>query len=331
MKHLPEISIIIPCRNEEKFIAQCLDSILAADFPKDDMEVLVVDGMSQDKTRDIVKKYSTQYPFIYLLDNPKYITPCALNIGIKNAKADIVIRIDAHAKYDKNYFKNCVKNLALHQADNVGGPIETLESNRSLFSKAIAKTYSSIFGVGSSFFRIGVKEVKEVDTVFGGCYKKSIFEKIGLFNENLKRSQDMELNLRLKRKGGKIYLCPDIISYYYAKSSLKDFFVHNFHDGVWAVYPIKFVKLPLSFRHYIPLTFVVGLAMLMVAVIIYQPFFFLLLAYLMLYFCLAFYFAAKIAIYEKDFSLVWLLPVTFFARHFGYGLGSIVGIIKLFT
>src|SRR3989344_1920005 len=121
MKHLPEISIIIPCRNEEKFIAQCLDSILAADFPKDDMEVLVVDGMSQDKTRDIVKKYSTQYPFIYLLDNPKYITPCALNIGIKNAKADIVIRIDAHAKYDKNYFKNCVKNLALHQADNVGG------------------------------------------------------------------------------------------------------------------------------------------------------------------------------------------------------------------
>jgi len=250
------VSVIIPCRNEEKFIKRCLESIFLQDFPKEKLEVLVIDGMSEDKTREIIKKYQKSYSFIRILDNPKKITPSPLNVGIKNSKGEIVVRMDSHADYRKDYISKCVKYLKRYNADNVGGIIKTIPAENSIFAEAIAFSMSTVFGVGSSYFRTGVDNPRWVDTVFGGCYKKKVFKKIGLFNENLVRSQDMEFNLRLKRAGGKILLAPDIISYYYPKSDFQNFFFHNIGDGIWSVYPLKFVKMPFQLRHYIPLIFV---------------------------------------------------------------------------
>lgn len=306
------VSVIIPCRNEEGFIADCLDSVVVQDFPKDNLEVLVVDGISEDKTKEIVKEYENKYPFIKLLENSQKFTPFGLNLGIKAAKGNIILRMDAHAKYKDTYISQCVDHLQKSGADNVGGVLATVPARNTLTAKAIAISLNHFFGAGSSLFRTGVDKPTLVDTVFGGCYKKEVFDKIGLFNENLKRSQDMEFNTRLKKSGGKILLVPDIISYYYPKATLKDFFWHNIEDGIWAILPLKFVKIPFGLRHYIPLIFLLTL-----------PF------SIWPYIFVSLYFSFKIAAKERNARLFFLMPLVFAARHIGYGLGSVLGIIKL--
>jgi len=324
-------SIIIPCRNEEKYIGKCLDSVLATDFPKEKMEIFVVDGMSQDKTRKIVRDYTEKYSFVRLLDNPKKFIPFALNIGIKQAKGEIIIRLDAHASYEKDYISKCLKYLKEYNADNVGGTMKTLPAKDSITAKAIARVLSHPFGAASSF-RVGLKKPRLVDTVFGGCYKREVFKKIGLFNENLLGgSEDMEFNLRLKKAGGKIVLVPDIVSYYYPKSNLRDFFIHNFKDGFWAIYPIKSTKTFLKLRHYIPLFFVTAV----LASLILGPFFFLAKVFFVFlfgsYLLASLYFSLIIAIKNKEFRFLFLMPLVFSNRHFSYGLGSVWGAIKIIT
>lgn len=312
MPNLVSVSIIIPCRNEEKFIGQCLDSIIANDYPKNRLEILVVDGMSEDRTREILDKYEREYSFIKILNNPKKITPVALNLGIKQAKGEIIMRADAHTTYEKDYVSKCLKYLDEYRADNVGGLWITVSRDDTFVGKAIALTLSHPFGAGNAYYRIGSsKEPRWVDTVPFGCYRKEIFKKIGPYNENLMRSQDMEFNLRLKKAGGKILLVPDIVSYYYPKSNLKDFFLHNFEDGIWAIYPLKFIKFPFQLRHYLPLIFV------LTSPLSIWP-----------YTLFSLLFSAQIAIREKDFSYFFLMPIAFFLRHFGYGLGSIFGLIR---
>jgi len=333
MENLPLVSVIIPCRNEAKFIANCLESILKQSYPKDKMEILVIDGMSGDKTREIIEKLKAKNEKlkIKVLDNPKKFTPFALNIGIKNSKGEIIIRLDAHATYIKDYILKCIKYLKEYNADNVGGVWKIMPRETTLINKSICLASSSVFGAGNAYYRMGYsKGLKWVDTVFGGCYKREVFKKIGLFNENLVRSQDMEFNLRLKKAGGKILLVPDIIAYYYPKSNFKEFFVHNFKDGIWAIYPLKFVKIPLCLRHYIPFIFILSLLGTGLLGIFFPIFFWLFLFIFGSYFLVANYFSVKISTKEKDIRFLFLMPVAFACRHIGYGLGSIWGLIKIF-
>jgi len=312
--NFPFVSVIVPCRNEGRFISECLGSIINNDYPKEKLEVLVVDGMSEDKTREIVEKYRRQYPFLNLIDNPRKITPSAMNIGIKNSKGEIIIKMDAHCLYEKNYISKCVKHLKESGADNVGGVLKTLPAKDTLVAKAIAISLSHPFGAGSSYFRIGSKKPREVDTVAFGCYKKEVFEKIGLFNEKMAQIEDFELNWRLRKAGGKIILFPDIIAYYYPSSdNFKDFFWHNFTDGIWATYPLKY-EFKVSLRHLIPLIFILTLPL---SIWLYIP--------------ISLFFSAQIAFHEKDIRLFFAMPLAFGARHIGYGLGSVFGIIKLFV
>ncbi|MEW6556116.1 MAG: glycosyltransferase [Elusimicrobiota bacterium] len=324
------VSVIIPCRNEEKFIGKCLDSIIVQDYPKDNLEVLVVDGLSDDETKKIVKNYSEKYSFIKLLENLKKITPCALNIGIKNAKGEIIIRMDAHAAYEKDYISKCIKYLHEYNADNVGGRMVTSPQNDTFIGRAIINVLTSRFGVGNSDFRTGANQPKETDTVFGGCYKREIFDKIGYFNENLSSSQDMEFNIRLKKSGGKIMLFPDIISYYYTRSDFKSFCKNNFRNGVWAIYPMKFTEhIPVRLRHFIPLVFVASLFGSLILSFFSTVFIYLFLIIILAYILANLYFSAKIAIQEKNFRYFLVLPIIFAALHIAYGFGSIVGLGKV--
>jgi len=322
------VSIIIPCYNEEKFIGKCLDSVIIQDFPKDKLEVLVIDGMSNDKTRGILKKYQEKYSFIKVLDNPKKNTPSALNIGVKSARGDVIARMDSHAAYQKDYISKSLKYLEDYKADNVGGIIKTLPAKRTLIAEAIAISLGYFFGAGSSYFRIGTDKPKWVDTVFGGCYKKEVFKKVGFFNENLVRSQDIEFNLRLKKAGGKILLAPDIISYYYPKSNFQDFFLHNIQDGIWTIYPLKFVKMPFKLRHYIPLFFIVGLFFSLALSIFFVFGKVLFVLIFGSYLFLDLFFSLKISL-KKGLKYFFILPIVFFSRHIGYGVGSVLGFIKL--
>ena len=327
---LPLTSIIIVCRNEENFISKCLDSIIDQDYPKDRLEILIIDGMSQDRTRELIKNYIKKYPYFKLFTNPKKITSTALNIGIKNSKAEAIILMGSHAIYQNNYISQCVKYLQDHNVDNVGGISIILPQNNTHVAKAIAFSLSNPFGAGNACYKTGyLGKPKLVDTVFGGCYKRKVFEKIGFFHEELLRNQDLEFNLRLKKAGGKILLAPEIVSYYYPKPNFKSFFIHNFKDGFWVVFPLKFGIKTFSWRHLIPIFFVLVMASFSILAFFSLFFLYFLFLIISLYFLFNFCFSVKIATREKNWRFLFLSPVAFICRHIGYGLGSIWGILNI--
>jgi cellulose synthase/poly-beta-1,6-N-acetylglucosamine synthase-like glycosyltransferase len=330
MSELRFTSIIIPCRNEERFIESCLDSIIANDYPKEKVEVLAVDGMSEDGTALVIEHYTKEYPWIRLLENPKRITPVALNIGIKNAKGKIIIWMSAHNRYEKEYISRSVESLNKFGADNVGGIMTTLPRIDNFTGRAIVASLSHRFGVGNSYFRVQTNEPKWVDTVFGGCYRREVFDRVGLFNENLVRGQDMEFNLRLKKAGGKTLLVPDIVSYYYARSDIKSFWKHNFTNGVWAILPFLYSPImPVSWRHLVPLIFVSGLLGSALLGLVWTLFFYLFLIILGSYGLANLAASVQITFQKRDIRYFIVMPFIFGILHFGYGLGSLLGVLKI--
>lgn len=327
--NLSLVSVIIPCRNEEKFIGECLDSIISQDYRLDRIEALVIDGVSTDKTREIVKKYEMSYSFIKLLDNPKKITPCALNIGIKQSKGELILWMSAHNIYEKDYISKCVKYLNEYNANNVGGVIITLSRENTSTGRTIAYAISHKFGIGNSIFRSGSNQPKWVDTVFGSCYKREVFEKIGLFNEKLIRGQDLEFNLRLKKAGLRTLLVPEIVSYYYARSDLSSFIKHNFINGLWAILPFKYTNIiPISLRHLVPLLFVLSLIFfgILSFFIFWAKFLFFMI--ISLYLLCNILFSLKISLKQNDLRHLFLMPLIFLSLHISYGIGSVLGLVN---
>ena len=327
--NLSSVSIIVPCRNEEKFIGRCLDSIIAQDYPKVKLEVLVVDGMSGDGTRRILHGYARKYSFLKILNNPRKITPYALNSGIKDAKGELIIWMSAHSEYEEGYVSKCVKYIEESDADAVGGIIKPIPRTSGLIGKSIGTAISHPFGVGSSAHKTGAGGPRLVDTAFGVCYKKEVFEKIGFFNEKLTRGQDMEFSLRMKKAGLKILLVPEIMSYYHARSGLKSFAKHNFRNGVWAILPFKYTNIvPVSLRHLVPLIFVLSLLGSLILFLLSGFFWWVFLAIVLLYGIVNLYSSSRIATKEKDLRLLFVMPAAFTIFHFSYGLGSVLGLTK---
>lgn len=323
---IPVVSIIIPCFNEEKYIAKCLDSVLAQDYLEGILEVLLIDGMSNDKTRSIITEYTNRYPLIKMLDNIKKIIPIALNIGIRASKGNIIIRLDAHVSYPPNYVSKCIRYLNEYKVDNVGGVLITSPSEKSFKADAIAFALSSPFGVGNSYFRIGADEPKIVDTVPFGCYRREVFEKIGLFNENLLRNEDIEFNLRLKKAGGRVLLVPDIKMFYYARGTYGKLLQNNFQNGFGVVYSIRFVHNAFSWRHLVPGACVIFSLVSLLLGFINAVFWVILISIFGLYCLTNLYFSFK---QGKRWQATLYLIIAFFVLHFSYGLGSLMGIVKL--
>jgi glycosyltransferase involved in cell wall biosynthesis len=324
----PFISIIVPCRNEEKYISKCLDSLIAQDYPKDRLEILVVDGMSKDKTREITYRYASKYPFIGFLENRKKVVPPALNIGIKCSEGDLIMIVGSHTIFRQSYISKCVKYMQEYKTDNVGGVEIVLPGSDGLMGKAIAFALSHLFGIGNARYRIGSKKPMWVDTVAYSCYKRQVFEKIGLFDENLVRNQDIEFNLRLRKAEGKILLVPEIISYYHARPTLRAFAKQNFGNGFWVIYSTKFAKMPFSIRHLVPFFFVLSLVGSLILSLFFHPFIYLLALVFGAYLILNILFSVKLSL-KKGFKYFPSLILSFSTLHFSYGFGSIWGVIKL--
>lgn len=324
------VTIVVPCRNEEKYIANCLNSIIASDYPKEHLEVLVIDGMSCDGSRVIVENYVKQNHYIRLLENHKKITPTAFNLGIKQAKGNVIVIMSAHATYDEKYLSLCIKYLDEYKADNVGGIMLTKSRNNTIIENVIIEALSHPFGVGNSVFRTGSDKVQWVDTVFGGCYKREIFEKIGPFNESLERTQDMEFNRRLQKSGGKILFVPDIVSYYYPRTNLLTFCMNNFSNGYWVTYPFKFTSIiPVSWRHFIPMVFVMSITTSIILSLFSNKGSLMFGLILGSYLVMNLISSCNIAIKKKKLYYLVLMPLLFFSLHFLYGVGSIWGSFKL--
>ncbi|MDR4506270.1 MAG: glycosyltransferase family 2 protein [Candidatus Scalindua sp.] len=319
------ISIIIPCRNEEKFIGECLNSLIDNAYGENRVEILVVDGMSDDGTRAIIKKFSEMYPFIKLFDNPKRVTPVALNIGVRAALGEYVTILGSHSKVDHNFIKINIDSLSKFNVDCVGGVLETLPSNSNLIAQSIALATSHMFGVGNAYFRTGADKPKHVDTVPFGCYKREVFEKIGLFDEDLVRNQDDEFNLRLIKNGGKVLLVPGIKSYYVARDSLSKLWKMYYQYGYFKPLVARKVGGVLTWRQLMPSIFIISLITFgtMSLFVKYCIWLFLLIITLYLFINFAFSFSIALRKGKKKF---FPLIIVFSTLHFSYGLGYLKGI-----
>lgn len=323
------VSIIIPCRNEEKFIGMCLDSILVNDYPKDRVEVLVVDGMSEDRTRRIVEEYAARHAFIKLLDNPKKITPAALNTGIRNAKGDVIMRMDAHNFYPSNYISGLVACLVKTRADNVGGIWITRPANDTPMAHAIAVALSHPFGVGNAYFRISAAKPRWVDTVPFGCYRKETFDRIGMFDEELVRNQDDEFNMRLIRRGGRILLVPEIFSCYHPRDSLHKLWRMYFQYGYFKPLVARKVGGVFTFRQVIPAVFVLGL-LVSGALAPWTAYGGRALGAIVFAYVVADLGSSICVGFQRGVRCALAIPVVFPVLHLSYGLGFLKGVLDFF-
>ncbi|MDP4280816.1 MAG: glycosyltransferase family 2 protein [Bacteroidota bacterium] len=326
----PFISVIIPCYNEEKFLPSLLEDILRQDYPKSLTEVMIIDGGSKDRSREIISGFSEKYPYIHLLDNSKRYVPFALNEGIRKSKGEVIIRLDAHARYPENYFSCLVHYLYELKADNVGGVWNTLPGNNSLSAQAIASAVSSPFGVGNAHYRFEVKHARIVDTVPYGCYRKEVFDKIGYFDEDLLRNQDDEFNARLIKNGGVIYLVPDVKIDYYARSSVKSLMKMFCQYGLFKPLVARKLGKAVTLRQFIPPLFVLFISLFLFAGIFIRIIFYTWLAGISLYLIADLLFSAKIAGESGKWKLFFFLPWIFFLVHCSYGYGFLAGIWKFF-
>lgn len=327
------ISIICPTYNEQQNIAACIESIIRQTYPFAEIELIVSDGMSTDSTRKIVETYCKKYSNIRMIDNPGIYAPSGLNRAIEVASGDVVMRIDAHSVYPSNYVDTLFGHLQQLGADNVGCVCRTLPANDTSVCKAIALGLSHPFGVGDSAFRVmgrsdDAKPVK-VDTVPFGCFRRSVFERIGLFDEELVRNQDDEFNGRIIRNGGSVYLIPSISVDYYARDSFHKLWKMYFQYGLFKPLVNSKLGYPATVRQFFPSAFVLGIVLggflscfSSILRILYH-------AVLILYVILCMLFGIKAAKEEKDISLIFLLPYAFIVLHVSYGLGYLIGYFYL--
>lgn len=262
--HPPFCSVIVPCGNEIRFIESCLDSLLANDYPADRIEIIAVDGGSSDGTRQALVRCAERHANVLVLDNPHGIIPVSMNLGLRRARGEVILKADAHSTYPSDYVRRCVRSLTESGADNIGGVLETCAAEDTGMARAIARVLAHPFGSGNSSFRIGTRTAGEADTVAFGCYRRSTLERVGGYNEALVRSSDMDLNTRIRRAGGRIVLIPDIVTRYYPRPRFWSFVAHNMVDGFWATYPLRFGSQVLRARHAAPLAALVALSAMVV-------------------------------------------------------------------
>lgn len=265
------VTVILPCRNEGPHIAACLDSILVSAYPPEKLEILVIDGMSTDGTRHLVEQYSAKHPRIRLLDNPQRIVPTALNIGIRAATGDVIVRMDGHVVYPPEYIPRLVGALLESGADNVGGCLITLPADGTAVAQAIAIALGHPFGVGNAHFRIGARDARDVDTVPFGCFRRDLFTRIGLFDEELVRNQDDEFNHRIIRHGGRVRLIPDVVCYYYARGSLRQTARMFYQYGAFKPLVARKVGRIMTLRQLVPSAFVLALIGAILGAFVWPP------------------------------------------------------------
>jgi len=318
----PAVSIIVPCRNERNHIETVIKSILAQKPPLGGFEIIVADGMSDDGTREILWRLSKDCR-LQIVDNPGLIVSKGLNAAIRQAKGQVIVRMDAHTEYAPDYVFNCLEILRATGADNVGGP--WLARGTGIVGRAIAAAFRSPFSFGG---RRGHNPNYEgiIDTVYLGCWPRNVFERIGMFDEELLRNQDDEFNLRLTQSGGEIWQSPLIKSWYEPRGSLPELFRQYKQYGYWKVRVIQKHKTLAALRHIIPSSFLLVLVCLPAASLLCPAFFWTWLTVIAVYIAASISASASAAA-RYSWALFPLLPFVFACYHFGYAYGFCRGIL----
>jgi len=259
----PRVSIIVPCYNEQATIRQLLEAICQQTYSLVDMEVVIADGISEDNTRAEIAGFQSEHPqlMLHVVENAARSIPSAVNCAIGASAGEFIVRMDAHSQPYPNYVERCLAALESGLGDNVGGVWQIQPGGTGWVAESVAVAARHPLGVGDAGYRIGT-QASLVDTVPFGAFRRSLIDKIGPFDETLHSNEDYEFNARIRQSGGRVWLDPEIVTVYYARSSLRELARQYWRYGYWKFRMLRRYPDTLRWRQALPPLFVVSLVVL---------------------------------------------------------------------
>jgi len=333
MTDQPLVSIIVPCYNEEPTIRHLLDSILAQSYAREKMELIISDGMSVDRTREIIAGFQKENPdlSVQVLDNQAQTIPSGLNQAIRESRGGIILRLDAHSMPIPEYVERCVSAHEAGLGDNVGGVWEIRPGSQGWVAESISIAAAHPLGVGDAMYRIGTR-AGPVDTVPFGSFRRTLIDKIGSFDESLLVNEDYEFNTRVRESGGVVWLDPSIRSIYFSRSTFSSLAIQYWRYGFWKFKMLRRYPHTLKMRQALPPLYVLSLIFLIVLSLLFVFARFILTLQLSLYFLILFTAALRLALQKHKVSLIWGIPLAISVMHFSWGGGFLwSGILNMFT
>jgi succinoglycan biosynthesis protein ExoA len=329
MAKLPKVSVIIPCRNEEKYIGMVLQAIYDQSFLISDMEVLIADGMSEDNTREKIEEFSISHPEleIRILDNRAQIIPAAINLCLREANGEYIIRMDAHSIPNREYVEISIQDLEAEKGTNVGGVWDIKSHQKDWFSRGIAAAMENPFGVGDAKYRY-TGTASHVETVPFGAFKKSLIDEIGNFDESLLANEDYEFNHRIRKAGGEIWLNPEIRSKYFARPTLNAVWKQYWRYGYWKLKMLMRFPESLRARQAIPPLFVSTLVLLFIGAFLWTPVRWILFLEVVLYWMILLLAGIKSAIKDNEIMHLISVPITIITVHISWGSAFLWSILR---
>lgn len=324
------VSLCVVAYNEEKYLPNLLEDFKKQDYPLDLIEVVLIDSLSNDETKQIMNEFKEVgfgFRNIQVLDNPGKKQSCGWNVAIDNYTSDIIVRIDAHSSVTENFVS---ENVKLHEKGEyvTGGPRPCIIEKTSSWKETLLMAEESMFGSSiASYRRRSDDDVNYVNSLFHGAYRREVFDKVGHFNEELGRTEDNEIHYRIRQAGYKICYSQKILSYQYARSSLKKMVKQKYGNGYWIALTLKACPQCLSVFHFVPLVFVLAIIITTIMSICGFNLFTKMLWIAYIAVALLMSILAVIKVKKNLYQL--LLPFIFFVLHFSYGIGSLVGLIKM--
>ena len=327
---MPKVSIVIPCYNEKSTIRLLLDALHEQTFPCADMEVLIADGMSTDGTRDAIAAFQIDFPDfdVRVVDNTIRSIPSGVNRALQASRGEIVIRLDAHSKPYPDYVERCVAAHEEKRGDNIGGVWVIYPGADTWIAKSIAVAAAHPLGVGDAFYR-HAKHAMEVDTVPFGSFKRELIERVGLLDESLLANEDYELNARIRKAGGRIWLDPSIRSVYFARSTLMELARQYWRYGFWKRHMLRRYPDTLKWRQALPPLFVANLVGFLFASLLTPIGLYILFFELLVYFFIVLAVGLYIAFRDSDAFLLIGLLMTIPVMHISWGSGFLWSLLVI--
>jgi len=323
-----QVSIIVPCYNEQKTIRLLLAAIYVQNYPRQEMEVVIADGLSTDNTRQEITLFQEAHPdlIVRVIENPQRIIPAGLNCALEAANGEIIVRLDAHSIPAEDYVQRCVAAVNAKKGDNVGGVWEIQPAGSTWQAQSIAAAAAHPLGVGDARYRLG-GDAQEVDTVPFGAFYRSLIDRVGNFDESLLTNEDYEFNTRIRQSGGKIWFDPGIRSKYIARQKIGDLARQYWRYGYWKARMLR--RYPSAFRwRQLAGLFVISFPLLAVLGIWFWWARWLLGVEVVIYLLTLFLAGIQLAFKRRQVTLIWGVPLAIATMHFSWGTAFIWSMIS---